>query len=481
MKSNRSLRVLVAAAVFLVSQVVVVQANAAPAVYPGPTPKASCGPGSRPEPGRQGRVSQKDVNSGRAARGFSCNVQLLGRFGPDSGGYRVHRYVDRAGRECAYYDSTLLFPSDVFEQRDTLPGVFVLDMSNPKRPVKTDNLLTPAMLTPHESMSINTKRGLLGAVMGNPLTAPSFLDIYDLSQDCRHPVLRSSTPVPFLGHEGSFSPDGKTYYANSTAGMTMTAIDVSDPSLPVPLWLRTGVVYHGLNISDDGKRAYVANIGDPGLTILDTSQVQARVVNPQVPVVSQLTWPEVSIPQTAIPVTIRGHRYVVEVDEFAGNPSPSAEAVAKVGAARIIDITDDRKPKVVSNIRLEVHMPNSRPSQMNDPGANSSLQGYAGHYCAVPRRKDPGIVACSFILSGLRVFDIRDPKRPREIAYYNAPQHDNLSAAAMSAPTFAPSRREIWYSDGSFGFYAVRVTNGAWKALDRPPQSPARIHSPQTR
>jgi hypothetical protein len=462
MSPVRQLRVVVAIVVFVVSQVVVVRAEAAPAVHPGPTPKARCGPGSRPEPGRQGQVTQKDVNSGRAARGFSCNTALLARFGPDSGGYRVHSYVDRAGRECAYYDSTLLFPSDVFEQRDSLPGVFVLDMSNPKRPVKMENLVTPAMLTPHESLSINPKRGLLGAVMGNPLTTPSLLDIYDLSQDCRHPVLRSSTPVPFLGHEGNFSPDGRTYYANSTAGMTMTAIDVSNPSVPVPLWLKTNVVYHGLNISEDGKRAYVANIGDPGLTILDTSQIQARVVNPQVRVVSHLTWPEVSIPQTAIPVTIRGRRYLVEVDEFAGNPTPSAEASAKVGAARIIDISNDRKPKVVSNIRLEVHMPKNRPSQMTDPGAENSLQGYAGHYCAVPRSREPGIVACSFILSGLRVFDIRDPRRPREVAYFNAPRVDNLSNAAMSAPAFSPKRKEIWYSDGSLGFYAVKVTNGAW-------------------
>lgn len=460
---KRPFRVLVALVVFVLSQIVVVHAQAAPGVYPGPTPRAKCGPGSRPETDRQGRVSQKDVNSGRAAKGFFCNTQLLSRFGPDSGGYRVHRYVDRAGRECAYYDSTLLFPSDVFEQRDSLPGVFVLDMSNSRRPVKTGNLVTPAMLSPHESLSLNTKRGLVGAVIGNPITAPSFIDIYDLSQDCRHPVLRSSTPMPLLGHEGNFSPDGKTYYAVSTAGMTMTAIDVANPALPVALWVDTGGVYHGLNISDDGKRAYVADIGDPGLAILDTSQVQARVPNPQVPVVSHFTWREVSIPQTAIPVTIKGRRYLIEVDEFAGNPTPSAEPDAKVGAARIIDIANDRKPKVVSNIRLEVHMPANRRSQMTDPGAESSLQGYAGHYCAVPRSKEPGIVACSFILSGLRVFDIRDPKRPREIAYFNAPQHDNLAAAAMSAPAFVPERKEIWYSDGSFGFYAVRVTNGAWK------------------
>ncbi len=462
LETRRSLRVVTAALVFVASQAVIVQAEAAPAVHPGPTPKARCGPGSLPETGRQGRVSQKDISSGRAARGFTCNTQLVGRFGPDAGGYRVHRYVDRAGHECAYYDSTLLFPSDVLAQLEDLPGVFVLDMSDPRRPVKTDNLVTPAMLSPHESMSINTKRGLLAAVVGNPFTAPGTLDIYDLSQDCRHPVLRSSTPVNIIGHEGNFSPDGRTYYATSTGGMTFTAIDVANPALPVPLWVKTDVVYHGLSVSDDGKRVYVADIGDPGLAILDTSQIQARVLNPQAPVISHITWPEVSIPQTTIPVTIRGHRYLIEIDEFAGRPIPSAEPSAPVGAARIIDIANDRKPKVVSNIRLEVHMPINRVSQRNDPGADSSLQGYAGHYCAVPRRREPGIVACTFILSGLRIFDIRDPRRPREVAYFNAPHHDGLTNAALSGPAFAPARREVWYSDGSFGFYAVRLTNGVW-------------------
>lgn len=451
-----------AALVLVASQAPALPADSASPVHPGPVPRARCGPGSHPETGRQGRVSQQDVDSGRASKGFWCNAELIGRFGPESGGYRVHRYVDGAGRECAYYDSTLLFPSDILAQLEDLPGVYVLDMSDPRRPAKTTNLVTPAMLSPHESMSLNTKRGLLAAVMGNPLTGPGFLDIYDLSEDCRRPVLRSSTPVAILGHEGAFSPDGKTFYATSTAGLTMTAIDVSNPSLPVPLWVKREVVYHGLNISADGRRAYIADIGERGLTILDVSQIQERVTNPEVPVVSRLTWPEVSIPQTPIPVTIRGRPYLIEIDEFAGDPSPSSDPSARVGAARIIDISDERRPKVVSNIRLEVHMPRNRASQMNDPGADFSLQGYAGHYCAVPRRDEPGIVACSFIVSGMRVFDIRDPLRPREVAYFNAPRSEGLSNAAMSAPAFVPDRREIWYSDGSFGFFAVRLTNGAW-------------------
>ena len=437
--------------------------QAASAVHPGPVPRAKCGPGSLPETGRQGRVSQKDVESGRAAKGFTCNTKLVGRFGNETGGYRVHRYTDQSGHECAYYDSSLLFPADLPAQADDLTGVYVLDMSNPRRPVKTANLLTPAMQSPHESLSINTRKGLLGAVMGNPFSAPGVFDIYDLTEDCRQPVLKASVPVGILGHEGNFSADGKTYYAASTGGNTLTAIDVSDPSSPTPLWTETNVVFHGLSVSDDGNRVYVADIGDPGLTILDTSQIQKRQSNPQVPVVSHLSWPEVSIPQTTIPVTIRGHRYLIEVDEFAGRTTPSSEPSAPVGAARIIDIGDDRKPKVVSNIRLEVHIPRNRASQMDDPGADNSLQGYAGHYCAVPKRHEPGIVACSFILSGLRVFDIRDPLHPKEIAYYNAPRPGGSATNyAMSGPAFVPERGEIWYSDGNLGFYAVKVTNGAW-------------------
>ena len=81
-----------------------------------------------------------------------------------------------------------------------------------------------------------------------------------------------------------------------------------------------------------------------------------------------------------------------------------------MGAGRIIDIADERNPRVVSNLRLEVHQPENFPAQANDNGAQNPVQGYAGHYCNVPTRVDPEIVACSMILSGLRVFDIRDPR-----------------------------------------------------------------------
>jgi hypothetical protein len=429
-----------------------------------PTPKADCGPGSRPETGIQGRVSPEDHSSGRAARGFTCNTELVGSYSKPAaqgtvGGFKVERYVDGAGHECAYYDTTLMWPTNALDQEG---GVNVLDMSDPRRPTLTDRLLTPAMLTPHESLVLSQRRGLLVAVAGNLNTQVGQIDIYDVSRDCRHPQLRSSTPVGFLGHESGLAPDGRTFYSASPGGDTLVAVDISNPTVPVPLGF-LNLDSHGLSISDDGNRAYVASTED-GLIILDTSEVQSRVLNPTMREVARLQWNSMSIPQNAIPVTIKGHPYIVEIDEFGGQN--------EVGAARIIDRADETRPRVVSNMRLEVHQPENFARQDGDNGARNPVQGYAGHYCNVPRRVEPEIVACSFILSGLRVFDVRDPENPREIAYFNAPVTPRIvppagvnpppSNWAMSSPSFVPQRGEIWYSDGLSGFYAVRTTNGAW-------------------
>ena len=443
-------------------------ASLAPAgLTPAATPKALCGPGSRPETSIQGRVSAEDQASGRAAEGYTCNTELVGSYTTPNalgtvGGFKVERYVDAAGHECAYYDTTLLYPTNIF---DTEVGVNVLDMADPSHPALSARLVTPAMQSPHESVVLNQKRGLLVAVMGNPEFYPGVVDVYDLTQDCRNPALQATAPVGTIGHESGMAPDGLTFYSASLDGPTLTAVDLSNPMAPLPLAI-TNFSTHGLSISEDGNRAYVAERKPAGLLILDTSEVQARALNPAVHVISRLTWDTMSTPQNAIPVTIKGHPYLVEIDEFG--------AQSKVGAARIIDIADETKPQVISDMRLEVHQPGNFDMQANDPGATAIFQGYAGHYCNVPRRTDPGIVACSMILSGLRVFDIHDPYHPREIAYFNAPvnprvitQPSPASNYAMSSPAFVPERSEIWYTDAHNGFYAVRVTNGMWPSSDQ--------------
>jgi len=272
--------------------------------------------------------------------------------------------------------------------------------------------------------------------------------------------------VARFGHEGNFAPDGNTFYATGTALEAITAIDVTDPANPHPVW--QGNVYsHGLTLSDDGNRAYIADPSGHDMLILDTSEIQARKPNPQAREISRLTWRAASIPQNAIPFTKDGKPYVLEIDEYdastLGNGSPD-----DVGAARIIDVSDERSPRSVGNLRLQVDQPAEHKAAAGDPGGGGSPQGYAAHYCNVPTRVNPTIVACSFITSGLRVFDISDVTSPKEIAYYVAPTQARFensykaSDFAMSQPAFVPERHEIWYTDGTSGFYALRVANSVW-------------------
>ncbi|MES2490787.1 MAG: hypothetical protein V4607_13455 [Pseudomonadota bacterium] len=435
---------------------------------PLPPPKAKCGPGSNPETGTQGRVSRAEHESGRAAEGYTCNTELVGSYNvPNAvgtvGGFKVERYTDAAGHDCAYYDSTLLFPTNLIDFKG---GVNVLDMTDPTNPVLTAQLVTPAMLSPHESVIVSHQRGVLAAVLGNPAFYPGLVDLYDISQDCRHPVFKSSTLTGVLGHESGISPDGNTFYSASPGTPTLTAIDISNLMLPVPL-LTAPIMSHGLTIGADGNRAYVAAGGGAGMIILDSSDIQSRKANPELREISRIQWDSMSIPQNAIPITIKGHPYVVEIDEYTD--STTGGGAGKIGAGRIIDIGDEKNPKVISNLRLEVHQPENKAARDGDPGAAVPVQGYGGHYCNVPTRVDPTIVACSMIISGLRIFDIRDPHNPKEVAYYNAPVFPRITPIfeasnwAMSSPSFVPERKEIWYTDGYSGFYVIRVTNGAWK------------------
>ena len=172
-----------------------------------------------------------------------------------------------------------------------------------------------------------------------------------------------------------------------------------------------------------------------------------------------------STPQNATPFTSKGKKYLLEIDEFGSG--------AAIGGGRIIDINNAKKPFVVSDLRLAVNQPSAQNADLEaDPGNANAFQGYQGHYCSLPSRVDPQIIACTFIMSGLRVFDIKDVTKPREIAYFNRPILPGSAAAnptragafAMSAPAYDEKTGDIWYSDGNSGLYVVRLTGTAKRA-----------------
>ncbi|HUP91088.1 MAG TPA: hypothetical protein VM074_02490 [Solimonas sp.] len=443
------------------------------AVYEGPVPRAVCGAGSVPETDIQGRVSIEDRESGRSQQGYRCNLELVGQYQGQG-----TTWVSQSYDHCAYHSQTFS------AARGETPGVSVVDVSDPAHPVLVERLNSPAFRGgTWESLKVNVERGLLAGVFVGSGDGVAFFDVYDIKTDCAHPTLLSSIggseatiPANAVGHEGGWSPDGRTYWSTSLWGGSITAIDVTDPTLPHIIYTGyTSPANHGFELSQDGNRLYMGNAIPEGLIIFDVSDIQSRTPAPQIRELGSVTWTDGSLGQHTIPVTWNGKPYLFYVDESGA------------GAARIIDIADEMAPRVISKLKLEIHMPENAELRTND-SANNGLFGYEGHYCEVDRRTDPTALACGYFQSGIRVFDVRDPMQPREVAYYNPPaqvgkaaeltgsEHAgggaNLTTDWCSSPPRFVGDDQLWVTCQDNGFMVLKFTNSAYPIAAAPAPAP---------
>ena len=403
---------LILAAALLVSMGAV-SAHSAP-----PATRADCLPGSAPESGLQGDVPAADRDSGRSRDGFRCNMRLLGAAGGRGGGITSVTF-----EHCAYVGT--FFSGDLLGPD---AGVHVLDVRDPAAPVRTATLTEPAMLAgTWESLKVNKARKLLVGAGVPALVGAGLLSVYDIS-DCAHPRLLNpgtgtdlTLPLPITAHEGGFSPDGRTYWSSGTAPGLLSAVDLTDPANPQVVWQGLpGLSMHGIGVSPDGNRLYLANnLG--GMKILDISAVQRRDPAPQVPELADMTWSDGWATQHTVPVTYGGVPHVFAVDE-AGS-----------GGVKLIDVSDDRQPRITGSIKLEINLPEHQDSMLAS-AAGGSLFSYDAHYCAADRPADPTALACGWTSSGIRVFDVRDPGKVTEIGYFNPPARTGEGAALPNSP-----------------------------------------------
>jgi hypothetical protein len=487
-------------------------------------PKAKCGPHDHPETALQGQVTAAERASG--FNGFSCNLELIGQVRGDGANWQTDEYrthhggndddqgEDRARGhqadvDCAYHGTAFTTAGR------THVGVPVIDITQPNSPKPTAYLSTTAMLDPWESLKVNERRSLLMATdahnggfgQGGPE-----VDVYDLSGDCRYPQFVTTqavgtgtdggppSPATPQGHEGAWAPDGRTYYFGDNINSTYHAIDMTDPTRPKQIAFfsvgtSVGLNSHGLSVSDDGNRMYgvalsIPSVYDPttpagnGFLILDTSDVQKRLPNPKIRLISSFLFKDGSVAQHTIPVKIKGKPYIIHVDEggsggifFAGWSSACAASVPPFPMPRIIDISDETHPKQVSRIMLETHNPLNCPLVLPDV-VGLAIFTYGSHYCSVDNRDNATTLACGMFNSGLRVFDIRDPERPREIAYYNpagtttpSPGSNHVSIGQWKAggPDWCSAqvhlnadKGTIWSTCQDNGMVMLKFTNGSW-------------------
>ena len=453
----------------------------APSWAAGSLAPPTCGPKDNPTgiADVDGQVSAADRVSGRWMQSYTCNLELVGQEIGEGTSWQNASYDT-----CDYYDT-----SGSSNQQQL--GSRTVDVSDPAHPKTTAILHTPAMDDPWESLKVNHRRGLLAGVEN---AGPGF-SIYDVTQDCKHPKHLASiqtTVTGGTGHAGAFAADGMTYYGTTPGDIY--AIDVRDPTHPKDFFRWTppdAAQLHDLATNDDGTRAYFGGIGrlaggdtpadrnpNNGLQIIDISDIQNRVKNPQPKLIGKVYWKDGGVSQEAFPVSIGGRPFVVFADELGpygiedqeGRARACAQGLPPFGMARLIDISDETKPVIASRLMLQVDDPDNCASTIGDNSAEA-IFSYDTHYCSVDNVHDTSYVACDQFQSGVRVYDVRDPYHPREVAYYipparQAPAGSNFSAGAGGIGDWAPSKPqwhhgdELWVTTMNNGFQVLRFTNG---------------------
>jgi len=455
--------------------------DSSPAPWTTSVPKAQCGASDRVEPGLQGQTSLADRQSGASQTPYNCNLELVGQVQDQGSEWQLTWFND-----CAYF-------SVYNNATKAHAGVPVIDASNPASPKIVRYLTEHAMIDPWESLKVNEPRKLLGATKG-PGFGPSqatdrWFTFYDISADCKNPTLLSDTDVPgHTGHAGDFAPDGNTYYGTGAGGTGFTAMDITDPKAPKLLWHGAGDVNetHDISISNDGNRAYLTHWGNfvpfglpgsNGLVILDTSDIQKRTATVQPKFVSSFYWDDGGVAQQSMPLTWGGKPYILFTDETgwsklaspaAGRADACAKGFPPFGFARIIDISDDVHPKLAAKLMLEVNDAAKCQQYIGDyPTATADLDnyGYSSHYCTPDSRTDPKMIACGYWGAGLRVFDVRNPYQPKEIAYYKpAAQRNKLLPGSALWNDYAGKDRTTDRVSANVRFRTIGSENYLWFA-----------------
>jgi hypothetical protein len=223
---------------------------------------------------------------------------------------------------------------------------------------------------------------------------------------------------------------------------------------------------HDLSLSPDGRTAYVGyydpTYGHPsavvgaftptasshpfsGLQIVDTTQVQAHRPSPRLAVLSKLTGGR---QHTETVTRIHGRTYVI-----AGE-----EAVCPGGNGRIVDVTDPRHPVQVAELPLQINQ--LRNCALFRADTTNDLLLYMSHYISVDDPSNASLVFVTWYSSGLRVFDVRDPRHPREVAYLNPAVGAESNVAHDSATTYIrylPKTGQVWFGTGVRGFVVAEL------------------------
>jgi hypothetical protein len=459
-----------------------------------------CGPGDLPETGIQGDVPKADQDSGRAEQGYNCGLSLVGHAVLDADGRTPTGNANMAwAGDCAYVAGR----GTLFGDPQPTPGdgVAVVDVSDPTNPVHVRTLRTPGAVATSETLhAVETPERSILVVgqYGNALPGVTPMDVYDVT-DCAAPRLLETYSWPENIHNVTLSGDGHYVFATqplqvadisplfdddpATGTIYLGNLDNEVPAPPVAFGptadvddllpgevnglSRTKYLSHEAWPSFDGTTLYVGGQLPTfeTMSIIDLTQWLDRSSGgPAGPpsIISQRQGRGHSVRTGAL----RGddgsvrQRLLLHSEESVfgaayGCMPEDLNPAAGPAQPWLTDITDPAHPVDVAQFGLAINDPEHCPDQLAS-GTNSSV-----HYHDFDDGDDTTFVMASMWNAGIRVFDVRDPSEPVEVAYFNPGDVEAGSGVALDQAwghvRWVPETGQIWFATALGGFWVAEL------------------------
>ena len=452
-----------------------------------------CGRLDRPEPGLQGDVPKAEQDANRAYGGYNCGLALVGhaRLDADHRSPTGNANMAWAG-DCAYVAGA----GAVFgPARPTAgAGVAVVDVSDPRRPRHVRTLRTPGALSTLETLHAVTTKGRSVLVVGQygndhwP-TEPKPMDVYDVS-DCARPKLLQTVYFPENIHNLTISGNGRYVFAtqpiqvvdldplfdrdpaskavylgsldDEIPGPLVSPATFADHDDEVPWSTNAQYVSHEAWPTRDGTKLYLGGQLPTWeiFTIVDIADWLRRTPagQPAGPprIISQRSGRGHSV-RTA---TIDGKPFVLHSEESVIAPGYGCfgeELNPLAGPAEpwLTDISDETDPRRVSQFGLEINQVENCGAQMR------SNVTAATHYHDVDDERRTTFAMVSMWNAGIRVFDVRDPAAPAEVAYFNPADVDAGPGTRLDKAwghvRYVGKTGHIWFATEDGGFWVVEL------------------------
>jgi len=274
-------------------------------------------------------------------------------------------------------------------------------------------------------------------------------------------------------HRNSY-PGGKYAYLSTSypgfRGKILVILDVSDAAHPkeVGRWWQpkdgepaVGPVggFHGpANISPDGKMLTTGYV--PDVVNLDISDpTQPKLIGKL-----QITTPFASVGSQSLHTTLPlWDRKLIYVSSEAMDERCRDNGMNFAG---LIDNSDPTKPRLISIFPTPAPPKNAVYKNFCDKGGRFGPHNTNQeiHNSAV---EQPGnLIYIAYFNAGLRIFDISDPRLPKEVGYFMPPERPGLPehAGAHASPinwseeVAVDARGNIYLNDDKWGTFVLRYT-----------------------